>query len=91
MISSKALRSTTRSLIGGNAPKGCGLDCKEELFGNLADHSQLCILQTLCEGAKTDAQIATATSFWTFCRGEVSNQIRGGVRHLREKRLRGRL
>ena len=25
-------------------------------------HSQLCILQTLCEGAKTDAQIATATS-----------------------------
>ena len=41
---------------------GCGLDCKEELFGNLADHSQLCILQTLCEGAKTDAQIATVTS-----------------------------
>ena len=40
----------------------CGLDCKEELFGNLADHSQLCILQTLCEGAKTDAQIATATN-----------------------------
>jgi len=44
------------------SPNGCGLDCKEELFGNLADHSQLCILQTLCEGAKTDAQIATATS-----------------------------
>ena len=44
------------------SPNGCGLDCKEELFGNLADHSHLCILQTLCEGAKTDAQIATATS-----------------------------
>jgi predicted transcriptional regulator len=38
------------------------LDCKEELFANLADHSQLRILQTLCEGAKTEAQIATATS-----------------------------
>jgi predicted transcriptional regulator len=41
---------------------GCGLDCKEELFANLADHSQLRILQTLCEGAKTEARIATATS-----------------------------
>jgi hypothetical protein len=40
----------------------CGLDCKEELFGNLADHSQLSILQTLCEGAKTETQIATATN-----------------------------
>ena len=39
----------------------CGLDCKEALFSNLADHSQLSILQTLCEGAKTDAQIATTT------------------------------
>jgi len=37
------------------------LDCQEELFGHLADRSQLCILQTLCEGAKTDVQIATAT------------------------------
>ena len=44
------------------SPSGCDLDCKEELFGNLADRSQLSILQTLCEGAKTDAQIATATS-----------------------------
>ena len=47
---------------GSLSQSGCGLDCKEELFGNLADHSQLCILQTLCEGAKTEAQIATATS-----------------------------
>jgi DNA-binding transcriptional ArsR family regulator len=43
------------------SPSGCGLDCKEELFGHLADRSQLCILETLCEGAKTDVQIATAT------------------------------
>jgi DNA-binding transcriptional ArsR family regulator len=47
---------------GSLSPSGCGLDCKEELFGNLADHSQLSILQTLCEGTKTEAQIATATS-----------------------------
>ena len=47
---------------GSLSPSGCGLDCKEELFGNLADHSQLSILQTLCEGAKTETQIATATS-----------------------------
>ena len=40
---------------------GCDLDCQEELFGHLVDRSQLCILQTLCEGAKTDVQIATAT------------------------------
>ena len=40
----------------------CGLDCKEELFGNLADRSQLSILQTLCEGAKTETQIASATN-----------------------------
>jgi len=37
------------------------LDCKEKLFGNLAVRSQLYILQTLCEGVKTDSQIATAT------------------------------
>ena len=42
-------------------PRGCDLDCQEELFGHLADRSQLCIMQTLCEGAKTDAQIARAT------------------------------
>jgi DNA-binding transcriptional ArsR family regulator len=46
----------------GVSSNGCGLDCKEKLFGNLADHTQLCILQNLCEGAKTDSQIATATS-----------------------------
>jgi len=40
---------------------GCDLECREELFGHLADRSQLCIMQTLCEGAKTDVQIATAT------------------------------
>jgi predicted transcriptional regulator len=38
------------------------LDCQEELFGHLANRSQLCIMQTLCEGAKTDVQIASATS-----------------------------
>jgi predicted transcriptional regulator len=47
---------------GSLSQSGCGLDCKEELFANLADHSQLRILQTLCEGAKTEAQIAAATS-----------------------------
>jgi DNA-binding transcriptional ArsR family regulator len=47
---------------GSLSQSGCGLDCKEELFANLADYSQLRILQTLCEGAKTEAQIATATS-----------------------------
>jgi Bacterial regulatory protein, arsR family len=40
---------------------GCDLDCQEELFGHLADRSQLSIMQALCEEAKTDAQIATAT------------------------------
>ena len=43
------------------SPSGCGLDCQEELFGHLADRSQLCILQSLCQGAKTDVQIANAT------------------------------
>jgi DNA-binding HxlR family transcriptional regulator len=43
------------------SPSGCDLDCQEELFGHLADRSQLCIMQTLCQGAKTDAQIARAT------------------------------
>jgi hypothetical protein len=32
-----------------------------ELFGHLADRSQLSIIQTLCEGTKTDVQIASAT------------------------------
>jgi hypothetical protein len=40
---------------------GFDLDCQEELFGHLADRSQLSIIQTLREGAKTDVQIATAT------------------------------
>jgi hypothetical protein len=43
------------------SPCGCDLDCQEELFGHLADRSQLSIIQTLREGAKTDVQIATAT------------------------------
>jgi hypothetical protein len=43
------------------SPSACDLDCKEELFGHLADRSQLAILQTLCKGTKTDVQIATAT------------------------------
>src|ERR1700745_3318905 len=46
---------------GSRSPSRYDLDCKEELFGNWADHSQVRILGTLCEGAKTDAQIATAT------------------------------
>jgi DNA-binding transcriptional ArsR family regulator len=53
-------------------PPGCGLDCKEELFGNLANHSQLCILQTLREGAKTVSQIAGATSLSQI---DVSNHL----------------
>ena len=56
------LESTRRSSEpGSSSQSGCGLDCKEALFSNLADHSQLSILQTLCEGAKTNAQIATTT------------------------------
>jgi ArsR family transcriptional regulator, cadmium/lead-responsive transcriptional repressor len=39
----------------------CDLHCKEELFHSLADRSRLCILDTLCNGAKTVAQIAAAT------------------------------
>jgi predicted transcriptional regulator len=46
---------------GSQSPSRYDLDCKEELFGNLADHSQVCILGTLCDGAQTEAQIATAT------------------------------
>jgi DNA-binding transcriptional ArsR family regulator len=34
---------------------------KEKLFGSLADRARLRILKTLCEGAKTVEQIATAT------------------------------
>ena len=45
----------------GRSSCGCDLDCQEELFGHLADRSQLSIMQTLCDGAKTDVQIATAT------------------------------
>lgn len=47
--------------VRSRSPSGCDLDCQEELFGHLADRSQLSIMQTLCEGAKTDAQIASAT------------------------------
>jgi hypothetical protein len=51
---------------------GCNLDCQEELFGHLADRSQLCIMQTLCEGAKTDAQIASATG---LSRSDISSNL----------------
>ena len=51
---------------------GCDLDCQEELFGHLADRSQLCIMQTLCEGAKTDAQIACSTG---LSRGDISSNL----------------
>jgi DNA-binding transcriptional ArsR family regulator len=37
------------------------LDCKEKLFGSLADRARLRILETLCEGAKAVEQIASAT------------------------------
>jgi hypothetical protein len=47
-------------------PPGCGLDCKEELFSNLANRSQLCIPDLLCEGAKTVSQIACATGLSQF-------------------------
>jgi hypothetical protein len=51
-----------RSLKPGNPSQGgCGLNRKEKLFANLADHCQLSILQSLCKGAKTAAQIATTT------------------------------
>ncbi len=57
---------------GSRSPSGCGLDCKEELFGNLANRSQLCILDTLCEGAKTVSQIAGATGLSQI---DVSNHL----------------
>jgi DNA-binding transcriptional ArsR family regulator len=47
--------------VRSRSPSGCDLDCQAELFGHLADRSQLSIMQTLCEGAKTDIQIASAT------------------------------
>jgi DNA-binding transcriptional ArsR family regulator len=40
---------------------GCDLDCKEKLFGTLADRSRLSILDTLRDGAQTVPQIAAAT------------------------------
>ena len=46
---------------GNPSQSGCGLNRKEKLFANLADHCQLSILQSLCKGAKTAAQIATTT------------------------------
>jgi ArsR family transcriptional regulator, cadmium/lead-responsive transcriptional repressor len=51
---------------------GCDLDCKEKLFRSLADRSRLCILDTLCKGAKTVAQIVTATGLSQL---DVSTQI----------------
>ena len=51
--------------IGTPKPKspssGCDLDCKERLFRTLADRSRLFILDSLCKGPKTVAQIAAAT------------------------------
>jgi hypothetical protein len=47
--------------LRSRSPSGCDLDCQEELFGHLADRSQLSIMQTLCEGTKTNVQIASAT------------------------------
>jgi hypothetical protein len=48
------------------------LNWQEELFGHLAHRSQLCIMQTLCEGAKTDAQIASATG---LSRSDISSNL----------------
>jgi DNA-binding transcriptional ArsR family regulator len=56
------LTSVTSGIAKPRSPSsGCDLDCREELFHNLADRSRLSILETLCEGAKTVAQIASAT------------------------------
>jgi DNA-binding transcriptional ArsR family regulator len=53
--------STIRAIAKPESPSsGCDLDCKEKLFHALADRSRLCILQTLCQGAQTVAQIAAA-------------------------------
>jgi DNA-binding transcriptional ArsR family regulator len=51
---------------------GCDLDCKEKLFHSLADRSRLCILDSLGKGAKTVAQIATATG---LSQSDVSTQL----------------
>ena len=54
--------STTKAISKPESPSsGCDLDCKEKLFHALADRSRLCILDTLCHGAKTVPQIAAAT------------------------------
>ena len=61
---SLGLESTNRrsSKAGNPSQSGYGSDCKAKFFANLADRSQLSILQSLCEGGKTETQIATATS-----------------------------
>jgi hypothetical protein len=53
---------------------GCDLDCKEGLFHGLADRSRLCILDTLCKGAKTVAQIAATTGLSQL---DISIQLEG--------------
>jgi DNA-binding transcriptional ArsR family regulator len=54
------------------SPSGCDLDCKEELFRNLADRSRLSILQVLCQGAKTVSQVSAATR---LPQPDVSSQL----------------
>ena len=67
------INSSTREIPKLRSPSsGCDLDCKEELFHNLADRSRLCILDTLCKGAKTVAQIATVTGLSQL---DVSTQL----------------
>ena len=66
---------------GGPKPRsrsscGCDLHCQEELFGHLADRSQLSIMQTLCEGAKTDVPIATATG---LSQSDISFSLDRGI------------
>ena len=51
----------TRAAASAWGDKGLPAADSEELFGHLADRSQLSIMQALCKGAKTDVQIATAT------------------------------
>ena len=75
MNGSLDLNSATIGIPKATSPSsGCDLDCKEELFHGLADRSRLCILDTLCKGAKTVAQIAAATGLSQL---DISIQLEG--------------
>ena len=71
---SPELDSASREIAKPRSPSsGCDLDCKEKLFHSLADHTRLCILDTLGKGAKTVVQIATATGLSQL---DVSTQLK---------------